>query len=42
MPIMIIRARDVSPSTASERPEDTHASNELWQAATRSICEAVE
>ena len=39
---MVIRARNVRPSTASQCPEHTNASNEFWQAGPRPIDQAVK
>jgi hypothetical protein len=42
VPIVVIRARDVRPSTTSKRPEDTDSCDKLRQSATRAVCKAVE
>lgn len=42
MPIMVIRARNVRPSTTSECPEHAHAGNEFGQCAARPIGQAVK
>ena len=42
VPVVVIRARDVRPSTARQRPEYTHAGDELGQSAPRSVGQAVE
>lgn len=41
MPIVIIRARNICPSSAGQSPEHTHASHELGQRAVRPLSQAV-
>ena len=42
MPIVVIRACNVRPSTTSECSEDTHTSDKLRQRATGAVREAIE
>ena len=42
VPIVIIRARNICPTSAGQRPEDTHSSDELGQAGARAVGHAVE
>lgn len=41
MPIVIVRARNVGPSSTRQCPEDTHTRNEFGQGAAGTIREAV-
>lgn len=46
MPVVVIRARDIRPSSTSQRAEDTYACHELGQSValswSRAVAEAVE
>lgn len=42
VPIVVIRACNIGPSSASQRPENTHSCDELGQAAARAVGHAVE